>query len=142
MALPVYSSIRQQLALFILRIAHQIENTSAVIDMNFNSNPYNGNIASPPTIPKIAESDVVHAGHPGVNAVRAPPKTADVPPFFKFIVFYIQLGRPRIHSRPQLPRARLNPWTPKSKREPSSEELSGKIIHQLTCCNLEQPELT
>ena len=57
--------------------------------MNFNSKPYNGKIANPPTIPKTAESDVVHAGHPGVNAVRAPPKTADVPPFFKFIVFCV-----------------------------------------------------
>ena len=62
-------------------IAHQIENDSAAIDMNFNSNPCNGNIANPPIIPSNAESEVVHAGHPGVNAVNAPPKIAEVPLF-------------------------------------------------------------
>ncbi len=62
-------------------IAHQIENDNAAIDMNFNSNPCNGYIASPPIIPSNAEREVVHAGHPGVNAVKAPPKIADVPLF-------------------------------------------------------------
>ena len=69
------------------RIAHQIENDSAAIEMNFSSKPWSGKIANPPTIPKIADSDVVHAGHPGVNAVRAPPNIADDPPLLKFIVF-------------------------------------------------------
>ena len=67
-----------------LRMAHQIENVNAPIDTNFNSNPCNGKIANPPTIPKTAESEVVHAGHPGVNAVRAPPNIALVP-FFIFL---------------------------------------------------------
>ena len=62
-------------------IAHQIENDSAAIDMNFSSNPCNGNIANPPIIPSNAEREVVHAGQPGVNAVNAPPKIADVPLF-------------------------------------------------------------
>ena len=61
-----YSFITQHEALLMLRIAHQIENVNAPIDMNFNSNPCNGNIANPPTIPNTAVSDVVHAGHPGV----------------------------------------------------------------------------
>ena len=64
-----------------LRIAHQIENVNAPIDMNFNSNPCNGNMANPPTIPNTAVNDVVHAGHPGVNAVSAPPNIAPAPLF-------------------------------------------------------------
>ena len=80
-----YSFITQHVALLMLRIAHQIENVNAPIDTNFNSNPCNGNIANPPTIPKTAESEVVHAGHPGVNAVNAPPKIALVPLFFIFL---------------------------------------------------------
>ena len=62
-----------------LLIAHQIENANAAIEMNFNSIPWRGNIANPPTTPKTAVSDVVHAGHPGVNAVSVPPKNADIP---------------------------------------------------------------
>ena len=68
-----------------LRIDNQIENVNAAIDINFNSNPCKGNIANPPTIPKTADNDVVHAGHPGVNAVNAPPKTALAPLFFIFL---------------------------------------------------------
>ncbi len=64
-----------------LLIAHQIENANAAIEMNFNSIPWRGNIANPPTTPKTAVSDVVHAGHPGVNAVSVPPKNADMPLF-------------------------------------------------------------
>ena len=72
-----YSFITQHEALLMLRIAHQIENVNAPIDMNFNSNPCNGNIANPPTIPNTAVNDVLHAGHPGVNAANTPPKSAD-----------------------------------------------------------------
>ena len=64
-----------------LRIAHQIENVNAPIDISFSSNPCKGNIANPPIIPNNAERDVVHAGHPGVNAVSIPPKIADDPLF-------------------------------------------------------------
>ena len=62
-------------------IAHQIENANAAIDMNFSSNPCSGNIANPPIIPSNAEREVVHAGQPGVNAVNAPPRIAEVPLF-------------------------------------------------------------
>ena len=73
------------------RIAHQMENDNAAIDTNLSSKPWSGKIANPPTIPKIAVSDVVHAGHPGVNAARAPPKIADDPPFCKFILCVFML---------------------------------------------------
>ena len=76
----------QQLALLIFRIAHQIENDSAAIEINLSSNPWSGKIVNPPTIPKTAVSDVVHAGHPGVNAARAPPNIADELLFCKFIL--------------------------------------------------------
>ena len=62
-------------------IAHQIEKLSAAIEISFSSNPARGNIANPPTTPKTAVSDVVHAGHPGVKAVNVPPKNADMPLF-------------------------------------------------------------
>ena len=68
-----------------LLMAHQIENINAEIDMNFNSRPWSGNIASPPTTPKRAFSDVVQAGHPGVNAVSVPPKNVETPFFFRII---------------------------------------------------------
>ena len=73
------------------RIAHQIENDNAAIDTNLSSKPWSGKIANPPTIPKTAVSDVVHAGHPGVNAARAPPNIADDPPFCKFILCVFML---------------------------------------------------
>ena len=73
------------------RIAHQIENDSAAMDTNLSSKPWRGKIASPPTIPKTAVSDVVHAGHPGVNAARAPPKIADELLFCKFILCIFML---------------------------------------------------
>ena len=72
--------------MLIFRIAHQIENDNAAIDTNLSSNPCSGKIANPPTIPKTAVSDVVHAGHPGVNAASAPPNIADDPPFCRFIL--------------------------------------------------------
>ena len=37
--------------------------------------------------PKITASGAVHAGHPGVNAANAPPKTADEFVFTEFIIF-------------------------------------------------------
>ena len=81
----------QQLALLMFRIAHQIENDNAAMDTNLSSNPWSGKIANPPTIPKTAVSDVVHAGHPGVNAASAPPNIADDPPFCKFILCVFML---------------------------------------------------
>ena len=74
-----------------LRMAHQIENVNAPIDTIFNSNPCSGKIANPPTIPKTAESEVVHAGHPGVNAVRAPPNIALVPLFIFLFLCVLML---------------------------------------------------
>ena len=85
LVLDFYFFIIQHDELLIFLIAHQIENVNAPIETNFNSNPCSGNIANPPTIPKTAESEVVHAGHPGVNAVSVPPKTALVPLFFTFL---------------------------------------------------------
>ena len=55
--------------------------------MNFNSNPNIGNNDSPPTALKITASGAVHAGHPGVNAANAPPKTAEEFVFTEFIIF-------------------------------------------------------
>ena len=55
--------------------------------MNFNSNPCIGNNDNPPMAPKITASGAVHAGHPGVNAANAPPKTADEFVFTEFITF-------------------------------------------------------
>ncbi len=55
--------------------------------MNFNSNPCIGNNDNPPMAPKITASGAVHAGHPGVNAANAPPKTADEFVFTEFIIF-------------------------------------------------------
>ena len=72
-----YFFITQQDELLIFRIAHHIENVNAPIEMNFSSIPWRGNIARPPTTPKTAVSDVVHAGHPGVNPANTPPKTPE-----------------------------------------------------------------
>ena len=54
--------------------------------MNFNSNPCIGNTDRPPIAPKITASGAVHAGHPGVNAAKTPPKTDDVFDFTEFII--------------------------------------------------------
>ena len=55
--------------------------------MNFNSNPCIGNNDNPPTAPKITARGAVQAGHPGVNAANAPPKTAEEFDFTEFIIF-------------------------------------------------------
>ena len=57
--------------------------------MNFNSNPCIGNSDNPPTAPKITARGAVHAGHPGVNAAKAPPRTADEFDFTEFIIFIL-----------------------------------------------------
>jgi hypothetical protein len=57
--------------------------------MNFNSNPCIGNNDNPPTAPKITARGAVHAGHPGVNAAKAPPNTAEEFDFTEFIIFIL-----------------------------------------------------
>ena len=57
--------------------------------MNFNSNPCIGNSDNPPTAPKITARGAVHAGHPGVNAANAPPKTAEEFDLTEFIIFIL-----------------------------------------------------
>ena len=46
-----------------------------------------GNIDSPPIVPKITARGAVHAGHPGVKAANAPPKTAEESDLTEFIIF-------------------------------------------------------
>ena len=55
--------------------------------MNFSSNPCIGNSDNPPIAPKITAKGAVHAGHPGVNAAKAPPRTAEEFDFTEFIIF-------------------------------------------------------
>ncbi len=57
--------------------------------MNFSSNPCIGNNDNPPTAPKITAKGAVHAGHPGVNAAKAPPNTAEEFDFTEFIIFIL-----------------------------------------------------
>ena len=57
--------------------------------MNFNSNPCIGNKDNPPTAPKITASGAVHAGHPGVKAANAPPKTVEELDLTEFIIFIL-----------------------------------------------------
>lgn len=57
--------------------------------MNFNSSPCIGNKDNPPIAPKITANGAVHAGQPGVNAAKAPPKTADELDFTEFIIFIL-----------------------------------------------------
>ncbi len=57
--------------------------------MNFSSNPCIGNNDNPPTAPKITARGAVHAGHPGVNAAKAPPNTAEEFDFTEFIIFIL-----------------------------------------------------
>lgn len=57
--------------------------------MNFNSNPCIGNNDNPPTAPKITARGAVQAGHPGVNAAKAPPNTAEELDFTEFIIFIL-----------------------------------------------------
>jgi len=57
--------------------------------MNFNSNPCIGNNDNPPIAPKITASGAVQAGHPGVKAANAPPRTAEEFDFTEFIIFIL-----------------------------------------------------
>ena len=57
--------------------------------MNFSSNPCIGNNDKPPIAPKITARGAVHAGHPGVNAAKAPPRTAEELDFTEFIIFIL-----------------------------------------------------
>ncbi len=57
--------------------------------MNFSSNPCIGNNDNPPTAPKITARGAVHAGHPGVNAAKAPPNKAEEFDFTEFIIFIL-----------------------------------------------------
>jgi len=64
-----------------------MEKIKTPTDTNFNSNPCIGNNDNPPTAPKITARGAVHAGHPGVNAAKAPPKTAEEFDLTEFIIF-------------------------------------------------------
>lgn len=64
-----------------------MEKIKTPTDTNFNSNPCIGNNDSPPMAPKITARGAVHAGHPGVNAAKAPPKTAEEFDLTEFIIF-------------------------------------------------------
>ena len=66
-----------------------MEKIKTPTDTNFNSNPCIGNNDSPPTVPKITARGAVHAGHPGVNAAKAPPKTAEEFDLTEFIIFIL-----------------------------------------------------
>lgn len=57
--------------------------------MNFSSKPCIGNKDNPPIAPKITARGAVHAGHPGVKAANAPPKTAEEFDFTEFIIFIL-----------------------------------------------------
>jgi len=58
-------------------------------EMNLSSNPCIGNNDNPPTAPKITARGAIHAGHPGVNAAKAPPSTAEEFDFTEFIIFIL-----------------------------------------------------
>jgi len=79
--------ILQQLLLCNPLTIHQIEKTKTPTEMNFNSSPCIGNNDSPPIAPKITAKGAVQAGHPGVNAANAPPKTAEEFDLTEFIIF-------------------------------------------------------
>lgn len=64
-----------------------MEKIKTPTEMNFNSNPCIGNNDSPPIAPKITANGAVHAGHPGVNAAKAPPRTAEEFDLTEFIIF-------------------------------------------------------
>lgn len=70
-------------------VIQKIEKIKTPTEINFNSNPCIGNNDNPPTAPKITANGAVHAGHPGVNAANAPPKTADELPLTEFIIFIL-----------------------------------------------------
>ena len=66
-----------------------MEKIKTPAEINFSSNPCIGNNDNPPTAPKITASGAVHAGHPGVNAANAPPKTVDELPLMEFIILIL-----------------------------------------------------
>jgi len=66
-----------------------MEKTNTPTEINFNSNPCIGNNDNPPTAPKITAKGAVQAGHPGVNAANAPPRTAEEFVFTEFIIFIL-----------------------------------------------------
>lgn len=66
-----------------------MEKIKTPTETNFNSNPCIGNNDNPPIAPKITASGAVHAGHPGVKAANAPPKTAEEFVFTEFIIFIL-----------------------------------------------------
>ena len=66
-----------------------MEKIKTPTEMNFNSNPCIGKSDNPPIAPKITASGAVHAGHPGVKAAKAPPKTADELDLTEFIIFIL-----------------------------------------------------
>ena len=57
--------------------------------MNFSSNPCIGNNDRPPIALSTTASGAVHAGHPGVNAAKAPPITVDEFDLTEFIIFIL-----------------------------------------------------
>ena len=66
-----------------------MEKIKTPTEINFNSNPCIGNNDSPPIAPKITAKGAVQAGHPGVNAANAPPRTADEFDLTEFIIFIL-----------------------------------------------------
>ena len=66
-----------------------MENIKTPTEMNFSSSPCIGNRDNPPIAPKITANGAVQAGHPGVNAAKAPPKTAEEFDFTEFIIFIL-----------------------------------------------------
>ena len=66
-----------------------MEKTNTPTEINFNSNPCIGNNDNPPTAPKITAKGAVQAGHPGVKAANAPPRTAEEFDFTEFIIFIL-----------------------------------------------------
>ena len=79
----------QQLLLSKPRVIQYIEKIKTPTEMNFNSKPCMGNKDNPPIAPKITAKGAVHAGHPGVNAAKAPPNTAEELDFTEFIIFIL-----------------------------------------------------
>ena len=85
---PIYF-ILQQLRFSNPRVIQYTEKINTPTEMNFSSNPCIGNNDNPPIAPKITANGAVHAGHPGVNAAKAPPKIAEEFDFTEFIIFIL-----------------------------------------------------
>ena len=81
--------ILQQLLLCRPRVIQYTEKINTPTEINFNSNPCIGNNDNPPIAPKTTANGAVHAGQPGVNAAKAPPKTAEELDFTEFIIFIL-----------------------------------------------------